>query len=344
MQEIELLVPFKYLFFSFFLLVSSNSFAQVYPIAEVDSLLRKGTDEIVNQQYDLAKEDFITLNKNFPDIPLGKIYLAAVEIAKDYDYAVDFNSDYISSYLDEAKRQSQKLVEENNNAWNYYFLALSEGYFAYFQALNKNWVSALSNGLNSISDFEKCLNLNPKFYDAYTAIGTFKYWRSRKIEFLNWLPLVDNEEKEGINYLLMAVNHIFYNKYLAVNSLFWIYIDKKEYKKASVLVQKVLKDYPNSRLFKWDLARAYEGIDHKKSIILYDEVLSSYKNEPTFNGYYEVVIKHINAMQYHDIGEDQKALKLCKEILSMKNLSESVIKRLGKRLDRVKKLEKDLSK
>ena len=328
-----------------FLLFSQGSlFPQIYPEKGIDSLMKKGINEIINQKYDSAKVNFTELNSRYPEVPFGRIYWAAVEIARSYDLAEKFNSDYIKKNLTVAVDSAQSLIKrDSKNPWNYYFSALAQGYYAYFNALKKDWLPALDYGLKSISSFEKCLNINPQFYDGYTAIGSFKYWKSRKTEFLNWLPFVDNEEKKGIDYLIIATHHYSYNEYLAFNSLIWIYIDKKKYDSAVKLAEKVLKQYPDSRTFKWGLARAYEGIDVKKAIKVYDQLLNSYENMKNSNHYYEIVLKHIIAQQYYKLGDNANALKLCNEILTENNLSEYVRNRLKHRLERVKKLKTELS-
>ncbi len=346
MRETEHLARFNsILVLLFILLLQCSMYAQIYPDTSVDFLMKKGINEIINQKYDSAKADFTVLNEKFPAIPLGRIYLAATEIARSYDQAVEFNSALIDSNLNAAENQAEALIgKDGKNPWNYYFSALSQGYFAYFNALKKNWFGALNYGLKSISSFEKCLNINPRFYDGYTAIGSFKYWKSRKTEFLAWLPFVDNEEQKGINDLLISTNHFSYNEYLAFNSLIWIYIDQKKFGSAVKLAEKVLAKYPASRSFKWGLARAYEGIDLKKSVNVYNQLLNSYKNIPNSNHYSEIVLMHILAQQYYKLGDNEKALNLCNQILSFNNLSDYVRDRLKRRLERVKELKSKLSK
>ena len=328
-----------------FIFFQGSLFPQIYPNAQVDSLMRKGINEIINQKYDSAKVDFTELNKKFPDIPFGRIYLAATSIAESYDMALEFNSDYIEKKLDEAEKLSEDLIDKNDkNPWNYYFSALVQGYYAYFNALKKNWFPALNYGLKCISSFEKCLNIDPRFYDGYTAIGSFKYWKTRKTEFLTWLPFVPNEEQKGIDLLIISTNHFSYNEYLGFYSLIWIYIDKKKYGSAIKLAEKALRQYPDSRVFKWGLARAYEGTDVNKAIDIYNGLLNSYEQIPNSNHYKEIVLKHIIAQQYYKLGENKKALKLCNEILNTDSLSDYVKNRLKRRLERVRDLKKELSK
>ena len=97
MQETERLVRFKVLLISFYLLSVNYLFAQVFPDQRVDSLLQCGIKNIINQKYTEAEETFTKLDTEFPDLPFGKIYLAACKIAEAYDYAEAYDSEYIET-------------------------------------------------------------------------------------------------------------------------------------------------------------------------------------------------------------------------------------------------------
>lgn len=337
------LVRFRNIFSAFLILTISLS-AQSYPDSKVDELLRKGIDKIINQNYDDAKKIFSELDKVRSDIPLGKIYLAATEIAKSYDYELPYNHNLITDYLESAKSISKKLIEKDEkNIWNKYFLALTEGYIAYYDAIRGSWLQAISTGLNSISLFEDILETDSSFHDAYIAIGTYKYWKSAKTEFLNWLPFIDDEKDLGIKFLTTAVKNSSYNYHLAVNSLIWIYIDRERFGDAIELAEKALIKYPESRIFRWGLARAYEDIDTQKAINEYFQVLNSFPDTLKSNKINEVTLKHIIAQQYYKIGKKSEAKKLCEEILRTRNYSDYEKDKLEKRLKRVQTLYKELS-
>ena len=57
----------------------------------------------------------------------------------------------------------------------------------------------------------------------------------------------------------------------------------------------------------------------------------------------EITLKHLIAQQYLKLGEKEKSLKLCNEILSIKNLNEFEHSKLDERLQRVKDLQKTLT-
>lgn len=344
MQVTGHLVHYKILFLIIFLFLSSNQFAQVHPDKEIHSLLISGLNELINQNYDKSAQYFNELKSSYPKNPLGYIYLAVSEIVKNSDHKEQFNTSFIEKNLDEGRKLADKLYDDDdNNPWNIYYLALSKGFQAYYAALNQSWINAFTIGLSSLNLFEDCLEKDKKFYDAYTAIGTYKYWRSKKTESLNWMPFVEDETDLGLKLLEKAVASSTYTKHLAISSLLWIYLSKKEDDKALKLAKQVYSKYPNSKYFKWTLARAYENIDLNKSLEIYTELSAQYNNINDPNRINEINIKHIIAQLLNKRGDVQGALKLCNEILSIK-LTPFATEKLERRLNRVKELKKELSK
>ncbi len=340
MPEIELLARSK---FFFFLFVVANTFAQTHPNKIIDSLLTTGINEILLQNYSDANKIFVQLDKQYSNNPLGKIYLAATEIAKSVDYEESFNSNFIDSLLTLAEEKTETLLEQDeNNIWYNYYNALIYGYMAYYQALQNNIMRALSNGVESLQGFKKCLETDSNFYEAYIAAGTYNYWKSAQTKFLSWLPFISDNREKGIKLLEKAVQHSTYNYYLAAYSLIWIYIDYEQSDKAISLSLKMLKKYPDSRFFKWGLARAYEDTDIDKSISVYTELLNSVETLENRNVYNDIVLRHKIAMLYNKKGEKKKALKLCNEILDFQINSVKIKEKLESRLERVKKLRKKL--
>ncbi|MCH8326195.1 MAG: hypothetical protein IIB83_06510, partial [Bacteroidetes bacterium] len=168
-----------YKIFSFFFLISAFSItvsAQSFLPAETDSLITNGINSIILQNYDDAENYFNELDTMDKIDPLGKIYLTVTSISKSFDLGEEYKWDYISNLLEEAK----EIAKENYNkkpksVLRLYTLALAEGYYAYIKGLESNWLSAISNGYDAIKNFEGCVMMDSTFYEAYTAIGTFKY-------------------------------------------------------------------------------------------------------------------------------------------------------------------------
>ncbi len=333
------MVRYKILFVFLFPLVV---FPQKYPNTKVDSLLTLGIVEIVKQNYSAAKTIFSELDSSFPQLPLGKTYKAAVSIAKSTDYAEDYNSAEIKELLDSAKVISERLLNENESGiWNNYFMALTLGYKAYFQILKGNYLDAFVDGYRSVQYFERCKDMDSAFYESYLAIGTYKYWKSAKASSLNWLPFFNDNRKEGINLLEKAVSNSSYNKYLALNSLIWIYINEKESEKAIGTAEQALKNFPGSRFFMWGLARAYEDVDKSKAIEVYSNIRKSLSRENHLTNINNVILLHKMAMLYHKTGDLNRALKLLNKIDTIK-LNRKETGRLENRLNRIRHLKTEI--
>lgn len=346
MQVIEHLAHFNKKIFSLLVLLFtlSNLNAQIFPDKSVHNILKNGIELIINQKYDEAEKLFKRLEQTRKDLPLGKIYLAAVSIAKSYDYETPFDDEYISNNLESAKKISERFLEKDeNNVWNKYYYALSQGYIAYYDALRESWLQAFSTGLSSVSAFEDCLEVDKNFYEAKIAIGSYKFWKSSKTEFLNWLPFVEDEKDLGIKYLKEAVKFSGYNSHLATHSLIWIYIEQKDFDSAIKLSQSALLEHPESRIFRWGLARSFENKDVKKSIILYKEVLESYPKNLKSNKINEITLKHIIAQLELKNNNRTEALRICNEILNIKNFTNHEAEKLEARLERVKQLKLELN-
>jgi hypothetical protein len=344
MQETERLARCSILFFLINILSVNPIFSQHYPDKRIDSLLKSGIELIITQDYSNAESNFKHLDAEYPQLPLGKIYLAACSIAESFDFAEEYDTEFIEATLDEAKEIIEELLsKDENNLWYIYFYALAEGYISYYEALNKNWLTSISKGLNSISAFEHCLDIDDGFYESYIAIGTFEYWKSRKTEFVSFMPFYEDDTEAGIDNLRVASKLASYNSYLAINSLIWIYIDQKDFNSAVELGEEALADFPNSRYFKRGVARAYEEIDAQRAIEVYKEILNSYPSNIKQNRINYVKFNYKIAQQYAAIGENKKALDLCEQILSVNDLSEFETSKLSRRIERVKELKNSLS-
>ncbi len=342
MQAIGHLVRYSLIFlilFAFNITLSAKNF----PDKNVDNIIRIGVDYILKQNFDAAKSKFSELNRQYPYNPLGKIYLAAVDIAESVDYGEQFDEKYINILLKSARRLSDSLYDaDNNNLWNNYYMAISDGFYAAFKGLNGDYLTAFTNGLSSISYYEKCLEIDSLFYDSYVALGSYYYWRSAKTKSLTWLPFISDDRDLGRRLLEKAMNKGTYTHYLAAYSLIWVYIERKEYQNAIEVCNDVLRQYPNNRLCKLSLARIYVEVDKYKAIRLYKEVLSTITSSKRNNHLNEIEIKHKIAMQYAALENYEKAKEYCDDILSIDHLSSYVIDQLDDRLDRVKKLRKEI--
>ncbi|MBN8546389.1 MAG: hypothetical protein J0L60_09700 [Ignavibacteria bacterium] len=329
----------------FLALFNSSVYSQKYPDPKVHSIIERGITFLSGSRYDSAKATFGRLEKDYPSLPFGSLYLAGVEIVKAYDWGVPFNESYILSKLERAEDIADQNYDKNSKSvWNTYAMALIYSYEAYFDFIKEDWFGVFKTGTNALKYFERCSELDKKFYEASTAMAIFDYWKSSKTKDLSWLPFLEDNSEQAIKILERNRNYYSYNDFLTANSLAWIYIDKKQYAKALNLCNEILKKAPGNRIVKWTKARALEEIDKKKAIEVYGQILSTFPVSTNYYYFNIVTLKHKIAMNYEKLKMYKEALKYCEEILALKNFNSWDEKKLAERLKRVKQLRDSLKK
>lgn len=284
------------------------------------------------------------LQEDFPEIPLGHIYLAANEIVKAEFYGGEYPEPIIEYHLGKALEMSRSLYETNQqNIWHNYFMALSEGYSAYYKGLKGNYISAFTQGYDALDYFNECLAIDSTFYESYIALGTYKYWISAKTEILNWLPFFPDDKESGIKILEKAVKHNSYNYHLAVNSITWIYIEEGKYQRAVEISKPVFEKYPGNKFIGLALAAAYRNINPGKAVEVYKQILISLKQTGDPYKFNEVLFKYKIVKMYLRMNKNAQALKVCNEILDINNIPEITKEKLDGKLTELKDIREKLS-
>ena len=236
--------------------------------SSLHSLVVNGIDFILKQEYERADSVFHIITNCFPDHPAGYLYRAAVMQAYNIDFDMPIDQVKFDSLLLAGKNTAGKI----SAPWNSYFLATADGYDAYERVERGDWFGGVRKGMSSASKFEEIIEKDSSFYDAYVGVGTYYYWRSRKMEFLRWLPFIKDDRELGIKMLIIGAEHSEYNRFAAISALISIYLDAENYEQAEKWSRCGLKVYPENRVFLWGIATS---LDRQKR---YAEAVSSYSN------------------------------------------------------------------
>jgi hypothetical protein len=313
-------------------------FAQQHPIPGVHKLIISGIDQVILQNYTGAYKLFSELDKSYPTLPLGKIFLAANQITKEFELNLPFSDKQIVRWLEAADEQADKLLQEReNDVWNNYYKGLARGYLAYYYGIQESWVKAFSTALSAKKYIDRCVELEPGFSDAYVALGAYKFWKSEKTEFFSWI--IKDERAEGIRLLQSSIIKRSYQSFLAVHNLFWIYIHRKEFQNAYNVILPAIRKYPESRFFKWDFARVLDELDRNKALTIYNDLLGSYRNDKPANRCNEITLLYLIGKNYFANGDGVHATEYLKQIPDRHELTAHEIEKLGKRLERIEELK-----
>jgi len=314
------------------------TFSQIDPNKKVDEIISEGVQQILLQNYPAADSIFSHIKWIEKNNPMSELMHASVMISK----VTDFEDELDKTEFEKLLNSAEEKIENNSihNSRKKYYYGLLHGFRAFAGWYQGNWFKTFTEGYRALNFFEAYLENERDANDAQIAIGIYKYWRSRKSEILSWLPFLSDEKPKGIAMIEKGLSGETYFKHLAMHSLAWIYIDYKTPIKAIKICEDILAKYPENRFFLWAIARAYEEIDLKKSVIFYSKLLQSIRNAK-MNGYNEIVVLHILAQKNFEIGSYEGALKNIENIYSI-NLEASVRERLAARFNKISSLRKSI--
>lgn len=293
MREIESLERNKIVLFTFLCFYSFSVYAQRLENPALHSLILAGIDLTLKQEYASADSVFRVIEREFPSHPSGYLYQAAVLQSNAMDYEAELDVTHFDSLISFGKEKAEDLIrKESSSPWGHFFLGTALGYDSYARVYRREWFGGVTKGLSSVSEFKKALEKDSTCYDAWVGIGTYYYWKSRKTEFLHWLPFVNDSRQEGISLLERSVRQGVYNKFAALSALISIYIDAKNFEAAERCATTGLKSYPLNRTFLWGLATAtHRGGKLEQAAQAYRNLLDALQADTTKNIYNEIVCR-----------------------------------------------------
>ena len=275
------------------LTADSQSSHQRVPSHVMDSLLTAGVDQTLRQDYERAQNTFRIVARDFPKHPTGFLYQAALLQTRAMDYELPMEREPFDSLLSLGQERASAMIERDpDSPWGYYYRGTMLGYDSYARAMRGDWFGAASKGMSSASDFRRAVAVDSSFYDAYAGIGTYSYWKTRKIEFLAWLPFIGDRREEGIRYLILCTERGTHNRFAAMSSLVSIYLDNGNLPEAARVATEALRSYPENRLFLWGLATAFDQSgDTSGALGAYQRLLASIVSDQKENSYNELVCR-----------------------------------------------------
>lgn len=128
-----------------------------------------------------------------------------------------------------------------------YYLAVIEGGIAVLQAKTGNWISALKNAASSAYGLKMVMKHDSTMQEALLGLGIYHYYLGRSF---NLLPFINyGSEEAGFREIERATMLPFPQDFAAKNSLCWILIDRKQYRRADSVAETALAEVPLNTFF-----------------------------------------------------------------------------------------------
>lgn len=320
MQEIEHLERCKILLI---LILAVSLKAELPTNIKYAAKVYSGISNILNDDYDQAKKNFIFFTEKNPDSPLGGILYCGALIFEREHADNYYNSKKIDSLLVLSQDSCEKMLQRSpDELWPNYLMALTKTYQTYWKLFQSNYLDGFTEGFIALQYFEKCLDIDSTFVEAKVAIGNYKYWSSVKTESLHWLPFIEDNREVGLNALELALNNSFLNKDFALISLSYAYVNEERFLTAIKIAENLLSKYPKSARIKALLAKALESLEPNRSIELYKELLARFQKANIENPHKVIELKNDLAKLYYKLEKYEKAEEICNQVLSMPEINE----------------------
>jgi len=267
--------------------------------AKTDSLILSGIELSIQHDYSKAESIFLRLIKDYPDHPIGYFFMAATIQSKMIDYESDQWSQDFYQYIRLAIHcaEKNKFMKQEHDFWSMFYHGSALCYLAFYEGRNGDYLSAIRLGLSGISILKEIIKRNPGFYDGYFGIGSYKYWRSQKTKYLNWLPFISDDREEGIDMVRQTIEKGKYTQHAAMNELIWILLDSGKADEAYSWALRGLKEFPQSRFFLWGAAKSSLTLENYSVAVIYFQQLLDSIIKAQFDNYYNEYICRIKLAQ-----------------------------------------------
>ncbi|MBN2010155.1 tetratricopeptide repeat protein [candidate division KSB1 bacterium] len=316
-------------------------FPAITSAVSIDSLICHGIEQSILQNYSEAEDVFTSLISSEPLNPRAYFFKAAVIQSKMMDFeSMEWEAEFYK-LLDQTEAKAKQLKQQQpENPWSYFYLGSAYSYRAFYEGRAGSYVTAAKHGLAGIKALKKAIEIDSTIYDVYFGLGSYKYWRSKMTRYINWLPLIKDERKQGTEMVKQAASKGRYTRYAAINELTWILIDDGQVSEALSWAKIGLAKYPHSRFFMWGTAKCYFNLQqYNEALIMYEQILESLSQESINNHYNEIICYYKIADCYYHLNDNDSALRYCNYISTIP-LTDDIQNKLKEIFEKVKKLQR----
>ena len=283
--------------------------------AGIDNLIEQGIDFAQRQEYNRADSCFDLIPRNHPGAYLFKSIALQALMGEEHDYRA---GEPTLSYCRRTIELADAMIKKNpSSAEGYFYRGMGYGTLGTYQARVREWFSSFRSGSKGIDDLKKCVALDSLYYDAYTGLGVYHYWKSKITRYLSWLPFVSDDRPRGKHELSVATERARFLNHPARYSMIWVYYEEKNYAAALQLCEGFLKQYPENTTFLRSKADVMFRMDDQAgTIAAYRLLLDVLADRPTANKIEEIECHYKLALSLERTGAAGDALAEYQTVLA----------------------------
>ena len=222
-----------------------------------DDEIRSVLNDVYNVRLDQAEAKVKQLQSKYPGDIKGYFYASVINFFKAITTRDESNYDKYISQADMVIDKCDDILDKDeNNIEAMYYKGQSHSYKSLLMlSLNKNLLSAASNGNTGYRILSDIIEKRPDYYDAYMGLGLYKIAIGFVPEKFQWLLSIigfKGNISNGIDMLRTAMEK---GKYTKVDSKVFLSIfamnEREEDNSETIaLTKQLVDDYPESPIFK----------------------------------------------------------------------------------------------
>jgi hypothetical protein len=248
------------------------------PLFAESPLLEAGFRQMYNLQFAEAHNTLAQYQREAPDDPMGPVADAAAYLFSEFDrlhilqaefftHDQHFRTDNkltpdaaVKRNFDAALNRAQTLAARSPKSDNSIFASLLvKGLRSdYLALIDKKYMASFKEMKAARMEAERLIAANPKFYDAWLAIGVENYMLSVKPAMVRWFLRIAGGETNrelGIAKLRLAAEKGHYLAPFAKMLLAVVALRADDHQTARNILSGLVADFPHNQLYRQELAR-----------------------------------------------------------------------------------------
>ena len=296
-----------------YFLTAAPQFAQA-PV--MDATEQRVTSLTYNEDFDEAARICNEQIKANPQSPKYYYYLINIKVIEYYQKVRELKPENRSDgrkklnkeILDYCESVIGKFDLAKLDLTNKFYVGMIHGYLARVYGVDGSWWSALQSGKKTRYIMEEILKYNPKFYDAYLALGMLNYYADRMSGFTSFIAGVlgfSGDREKGLNQLQTAYKNGQITFGQTALTLIEVYssLEGNDYESLQYY-ESFLRLYPKNKRTLNSYINTLSNIRDYKKI---GSLISADKNN--------MIDDFAKARYYEAIGERESAVKFAEEAL-----------------------------
>ncbi len=299
-----------------------------------------------NEEFTGALSIIDSLISEYPDEPVVNLLKASIFYSrlKTYNDFVD-NEELRRVCSKVEKLSGERNTSGSNQAEINFCLGSVWVYRSQMSLFEGHKLKAVQYGLRAGKCFEKAVQVDSTYWDAYLGLGSYYFYRSQSSgAFIRHLPIFEDKRQIGWRLVEIAAEKGTISKLTARFALAWIALAKEDYQDAINRSQVLLRQYPRSRSLIRCLARAQFKLEmHEEAIETYTELIRASRSDRRNNHFDEIEALNAIAKTFITLGHWNDAYRLSQEALFLE-LAVDVQRRQAKPLKNLQAIMKESGK